>query len=148
MAPCPKLKLAYAVGSLRLLKIKTPSRAKLRPRRRLSFCCAVDCAGGELWNIPTPVPCLRLLVELEYPSRGKGCQLLLPRCYQNTQYQEHLGAPSVTANPRVFVRIGPRRVCHYCAKTIERGGRPAEEDRTLEERQPPGNSGISLGGVR
>ena len=75
-------------------------------------------------------------------------QLLLPRCYQNTPYQEHPCAPSVSPNPRVFVGIGPRRVCHYCAKTIERGGRPTEEDQTLEERQPPGNSGISLGGVR
>ncbi len=34
-------------------------------------------------------------------------QPLLPRCYQNTPYQEHPGAQSLTPNPRVFVRIGP-----------------------------------------
>ncbi len=36
-----------------------------------------------------------------------GRQLLLPRCYQNTPYQEHLGAPSLTGNPRFFAGIGP-----------------------------------------
>ena len=32
-----------------------------------------------------------------------GRQLLLPRCYQNTPYQEHLGAPSVSPNCRILV---------------------------------------------
>ncbi len=36
-----------------------------------------------------------------------GRQLLLPRCYHNTPYQEHPGAPWLNPNPRVFVRIGP-----------------------------------------
>ncbi len=36
-----------------------------------------------------------------------GGQLLLPRRYHSTPYQEHLGAPLLTPNPQVFVRIGP-----------------------------------------
>jgi len=36
------------------LKGITPSRVKLRPRRRLNVWCAVDCAGGELGAMPTP----------------------------------------------------------------------------------------------
>ncbi len=41
-------------------------------------------------------------------SRGHsmGRQLLLPHCYQNTPYQEHPGAPSLSPNPRILVRIG------------------------------------------
>ncbi len=35
-----------------------------------------------------------------------GRQLLLPRCYQNTPYQEHLGAPSLTPYSRFFAWIG------------------------------------------
>ena len=38
-------------------------------------------------------------------SHGKS-QPLLPRCYQNTPYQEHPGAPSVTPDHRILVRIG------------------------------------------
>ncbi|MEE8121366.1 MAG: hypothetical protein V3T55_07535, partial [Anaerolineales bacterium] len=38
---------------------------------------------------------------------SRGRQPLLPRCYQNTPYQEHLGAQSLTGNTPVFVRIGP-----------------------------------------
>ncbi len=55
MAPCPKLKLAYAVGSLRLLKIKKPPQAVLRLRGRLNVWCAVDCAEGGLGAMLTPV---------------------------------------------------------------------------------------------
>jgi len=34
-------------------------------------------------------------------------QLLLPPCYRNTPYQEHLVTPSVNPNSRFLVRIGP-----------------------------------------
>ncbi len=42
------------------------------------------------------------------PSRGHSmaCQFLLPRCYQNTPYQEDPGAPSVSPNRQILVRIG------------------------------------------
>ncbi len=33
-------------------------------------------------------------------------QLLLPRCYHNTPYQEHPGAPSLSPNCPFLARIG------------------------------------------
>ncbi len=56
----------YSVGALlfqvlceaRLLKSQTPSRAVLRPRRRLNGRCAVDCASGGRGAIVTPVSLL------------------------------------------------------------------------------------------
>ncbi len=36
-----------------------------------------------------------------------GRQLLLLRCYQNTPYQEHPGAPWLSPKSRFLVRIGP-----------------------------------------
>ena len=36
-------------------------------------------------------------------------QLLLPRCYQNTPYQEHPGAPSLNSNHRILGGIGRLR---------------------------------------
>ncbi len=38
-------------------------------------------------------------------------QLLLPRCYQNTPYQEHLEAPSLTPNSRFFCLDRSSWVC-------------------------------------
>ncbi len=49
---------------------------------------------------------LRFRVKKWYVLPRPAGQPLLPRCYQNTPHQEHPGAPSVSPNPRVFVRIG------------------------------------------
>ena len=85
MAPCPKLKLAYAVGSLRLLKTKTPPRATLRPRRRLDVWCAIECAGGELGAMPTPVPCLvslKVAGQLKDATGARLCHIQVARCIE------------------------------------------------------------------
>ncbi len=52
-------------------------------------------------------------------SRGHsmGRQRLLPRCYQNTPHQEHPRAPSLSPNPRVFVRIGPLGSAQFGPRT-------------------------------
>ncbi len=57
-------------------KKKKPSRAMLRPRRRLNVWCAVDCAGGGLWAIATPVSSVPLLKGRKYRLLGKRCQEL------------------------------------------------------------------------
>jgi hypothetical protein len=56
----------YSVGALlfqvlceaRLLKSQTPSRAVLRPRRRLNGWCAADCASGDVGAMVTPASLL------------------------------------------------------------------------------------------
>ncbi len=49
--------------------------------------------------------CLR--VTKGYVLPRPALQLLLPPCYRNTPYQEHLVTPSVNPNSRFFVGIGP-----------------------------------------
>ncbi len=71
-----------------------------------------DLEGGSA-SIPAFTFTTRLRIGCVFGSR-KGTfltrparQLLLPRCYQNTPYQEHPGAPWLTPNSRFLVRIGP-----------------------------------------
>ncbi len=53
---------------------KTPSRAVLRPRRRLSIWCAVDCARGGL-GVALPIPTIsEPLRGLEYRPACGRCQ--------------------------------------------------------------------------
>ncbi len=63
--------------------------------------------AGEGSQICVGVDRLRYRVTKCHILSRPPSQLLLPRCYQNTPHQEHPGAPSVSPNPRVFVRIGP-----------------------------------------
>ena len=61
-------------------------------------------AGGQSRAVANKVRfCATKCHVLPRPVR----QFLLPRCCQDTPYQEHLGAPSVTPNHRILVRIGP-----------------------------------------
>ena len=53
------------------MKIKTPSRAVLRPRRRRIFWFAVDCACGGLGRMLTPSP-----FELHAKSQALGAKWL------------------------------------------------------------------------
>ncbi len=107
MAPCPKLKLAYAVGSLRLLKIKTPPQAVLRPRRRRNRWCAVDCARGGLGAVVTPVSFYSSLGKLaaphssatRQPERSLGGDLLYRTRCTPCQAQTALGLRGPSRGP-------------------------------------------------
>ena len=50
---------------------------------------------------------LRFWVTKCHDLPRPASQPLLPRCYQNTPYQEYPGAPWLTPNSRFLVRIGP-----------------------------------------
>ncbi len=50
---------------------------------------------------------LRFSVTKGHVVPRPALQLLLPPCYRNTPYQEHLVTPSVNPNSRFFVGIGP-----------------------------------------
>ena len=50
----PDADLSNVETSKAVLKIKTPSRTVLRPRRRLNVWCAVDCACGGPGAVFTP----------------------------------------------------------------------------------------------
>ncbi len=60
----------------RTAKSKTPSRAMLRPRRRLNVWYAINCAKGGLAAIAIPVPSYISYGGPKYPQLGKGCQEL------------------------------------------------------------------------
>ncbi len=73
------------------------------------------------WEKPSPLFPSSLSGQLACCCRPRGHsmgrQLLLPRCYQNTPYQEHPGAPSVSPNCLFLVRIGPLGCAQFGPRT-------------------------------